>query len=61
MQLRVIFSESAPEQDLGCAPLPTLGEIIDRIAENEPGFVLGYDPTWRDRRVLRVEIVERPD
>lgn len=33
MQLRVVFTELAPEQDTGRPPFSTLGEILDMLAK----------------------------
>ena len=58
MSVRFIFAKPvAVEQDTGQAPLPTLGEIIDKIAELKPDVVVHYDLSLGDMRVLSVEVV----
>lgn len=59
MTLKVIFAEPAIEQDTDQPPLPTLGEIVDRLAEERPEIAFAFDPAWRDRHVAKVEIVTK--
>lgn len=59
MTLMVIFAEPAAEQDTGRPPLPTLGEIVDKLAEERPEMVLEFDPTWQNRRVAKVQVMTK--
>lgn len=58
MPVRFIFAEPvATEQDTGQPLFPTLGEVIDKLAEEKPDMAVNCDPDLRDRRVGRVEVL----
>lgn len=59
MTLMVIFAEPAADQNTGRPPLPTLGEIVDKLIEEQPELALEFDPAWRNRHVAKVQVVTK--
>lgn len=55
-----VASSSRKAGDDGATPpLPTLGEILDRIAAERPDWRMSCDPALRDSRIGQVRIVGR--
>lgn len=59
MPIKVTFADPPVVATPTQPPLPTLGDIIDKLARERPDVVLRVDPAWRTRQVSKLEIVTR--